>query len=265
MRRCIVAGLLALPPAVHAQLSPVEEFARRVRESTARYQDRQEAIRDGYRKIGPDFPSMGEHWLNRALVMRGVIDPLRPPILEYITVAGRPVLAGVAWAQLAYAEAPVSPLPAPPSAWHYHAGSVDEESFIASHATHGADTVRGPRIAVLHAWLWVENPAGLFATDNWALPWVRLGRTAPAAAAPDSVTLMAALAAGGEPYFTTLLRLKNRLPAELAGQVGRVLASLGEQLRAGESTEQDFAAAWTRVNRELERTCEGCSLATEFP
>jgi hypothetical protein len=248
-------------------VAEIAAFMDRVRESTARYRDQQEALKDGYRKIGPDFPSMGEHWLNRAIVMRGEVDPLKPPILEYIKVDGQPVLAGVAYAQLAYAEAPSSPIPAPSSAWHYHAGSVDEESFIASHAAHGAgQSSAGPRIAVLHAWLWVNNPAGLFATDNWALPWVRLGIDPPGAeSTPDSVTLMAALAAGGEHYFTTLLRLQNGLSAETTERVGEILRMYAEQLDTGSRTTTAMASAWPSLNSELRAVCRPCSLAPSPP
>ncbi|MGH7627661.1 MAG: hypothetical protein ACREOJ_20390 [Gemmatimonadaceae bacterium] len=34
---------------------------------------------------------------------------------------------------------------------------------------------------MLHAWLWLPNPAGMFASDNWALPFVRAGVPVPLA------------------------------------------------------------------------------------
>jgi hypothetical protein len=246
----------------HASASPVESFANAVRASTARYQDQAEALKDGYRKIGPDFPSMGEHWLNRAIVMQGQIDPLRPPILEYITVRGRPVLAGVAYAKLAYGDPPVTVIPAPPGAWHYHAGSVDEESFIASHAAGGAsDSTRGPRIAVLHAWLWADNPAGLFATDNWMLPWRRLEIPPPVARpGPDSLTLMAALAAGGVHYFTTLIRLHHGLGPEGTERVRVILEKCASRLSLDRLSPNELGHAWRDLEGELEEVCEACSL-----
>ncbi|HKP49540.1 MAG TPA: hypothetical protein VJU17_05950 [Gemmatimonadales bacterium] len=263
MNLIATVGMLAVAvQAGNAQAGPVDSFTTRVRASTARYQDQREALKDGYRRIGPDFPSMGEHWLNRAIVMRGEIDPLRPPILEYITVNGRPVLAGVAYAKLAYGEPPVSAIPAPPSAWHYHAGSVDEESFIASHAAGGAhDSSRGPRIAVLHAWLWAENPAGLFATDNWMLPWRRLEIAPPVERpGPDSLTLMAALAAGGEHYFTTLIRLNNDLGGPATAKVMDILTVHANLLRSGPGSSEELGKAWSGINRELREVCLGCFL-----
>jgi hypothetical protein len=258
----LLLGGFTSAPAQSFSIDDITDFAARARESTARYQDQQEALKAGYRRIGPDFPSMGEHWLNRAIVMRGVIDPLRPPILEYITVKGRPVLAGVAYAQLAYDQAPTSEIPAPSLAWHYHAGSVDEESFIASHAEGGAsDSTHGPRIAVLHAWLWAENPAGLFATDNWMLPWLRLEAQPPVKSpVPDSLTMMAALAAGGEAYFTTLLRLRHGLGAETIKQVAAVLRKHADRVRSGERTASRLGAGWRMLEGELRAICEACSL-----
>jgi hypothetical protein len=254
--------LAAVAQGGRTQISPVHVFASEVRASTARYQDQAEAVKDGYRKIGPDFPSMGEHWLNRAIVMQGEIDPQRPPILEYITVNGRPVLAGVAYARLAYGEPPVTGIPAPRSAWHYHAGSVDEESFIASHAAHGAaDTTRGPRIAVLHAWLWADNPAGLFATDNWALPWLRLGVEPPGPSpGPDSLTMMAALAAGGEHYFTTLLRVQHHLDEPTTARVAALLKSYHAQLWSHDDQITLRAVGWGELQEKLRAICEGCGL-----
>ena len=267
MRPMLALMLLVAPVPCLAQSIPsgdLEVFVTGVRASTARYQDQAVALHEGYRRIGPDFPSMGEHWLNRAIVMRGVIDPLRPPILEYITVNGRPVLAGVAYAQLAYDETPDSPIPAPSSAWHYHAGSVDEESFIASHAQGGAsDSSRGPRIAVLHAWLWVENPAGLFATDNWLLPWLRLEVQPPMARpGPDSLTMMAALAGGGEQYFSTLIRLRHGLGPEATERVRVLLEKYSSLLGPGRRSPGELGQAWRDLELELGEVCSGCSLAS---
>lgn len=265
MTRWVLAALLLGSSALSAQSAvpagqEVAEFVAAAREATSRYLDQDVALRDGYRRIGPDFPSMGEHWLNRALVMRADVDPARPPILEYITVEGRPVLAGVAYAKLVYAEAPVTPIPAPPTAWHYHSGSVDEESFIASHAARATpDSAPGARIAVLHAWIWTGNPDGLFATDNWALPWIRLGIDPPAGV-PDSLTLMAALAAGGERYFSTMLRLTHHLDLHASNRVAGVLQKYADLLRAGGRTPADLGHAWPGLQSELRAACSACSL-----
>jgi hypothetical protein len=270
----LLALSLAGTPAAGQSPPPAEvaDFVTAVRTSTARYRDQANAIADGYRRIGPDFPSMGEHWVSIPLVVRGEVDPLHPPILEYITVAGRPILAGVAYTELVREGVPQARLPAPASAWHYHAGSVDEESFILSHAQNSGatDSSGKPRVAVLHAWAWLENPAGLFATDNWALPWDRLGIPPPPGCdGPSPSGMAAALASGGEPYFLTLLRLRSGLTSETVDQVAQVMerhaSSLREKLRILAErglppTPAELTSAWSAFEADLRPLCHGCSL-----
>lgn len=248
-------------------------FVATVRASTERYRDRAAAVADGYRRIGPDFPSMGEHWVSVPLVVRGEVDMRHPPILEYVTVGGTPVLAGVAYTQLVREGPPGAPLPAPASAWHYHAGSVSEESFILGHARggEGREPDPGPRVAVLHAWIWLDNPAGLFATDNWALPWHRLGITPPPGSdEPTPAGLAAALATGGRDYFLTLLRLREGLSDESAGQVGAVLDRHAQDWRGRLQAVADrglptpaaeLSGAWTALEGELRRICIDCTIS----
>jgi len=178
------------------------------RAGTARYRDQAMAIEDGYRAVGPDFPGMGVHWVNKGLLLTGTVDPAHPPVLEYATIDGRPRLVGVAYAALVTDSAPQPRLPVPADAWHTHAGTVDEESFLLSHA--GAHSTHpqnhGPRLAVAHAWIWLDNPAGLYETDNWALPCARLGFTPPAGLSADAGRALA-LAAGATAYFETLVRV----------------------------------------------------------
>jgi hypothetical protein len=148
---------------------------------------------------------------------------------------------------------------------------VDEESFILSHAERSvavaADSGR-PGIAVLHAWLWLENPAGLFATDNWALPWHRLGIPPPEWAVAGSPAAMAtALASGGEAYFATVLRLRHRLTAEQGNGIARVLERHAVGIRAllqSETTRREpgleakLARAWLAVEADLTTVCVSC-------
>jgi hypothetical protein len=246
-------------------------FVQAVRDASRRYQDQAAAIADGYRRVGPDFPSMGEHWISVPLIVTGAIDPLRPPILEYITASGRPVLVGVAYTQLVGAGSPAALLPAPAEAWHYHSGTVDEESFVLGHAASASAHNRaGPRIAVLHAWVWFANPAGLFATDNWALPYLRVGLPPPpTGSGPSPPALAVALAAGGGAYFEVLLRLRHALPAGTAAQVAEILREHATRLRgrleaasaAGlPPDDAGLARAWDLVEADIRGACPVCSL-----
>jgi len=214
----LVAGLVGVGSASHrgaaqspardtlaADSSGLERFLARAREGTVRYRDRNAAIADGYRAVGPESPGMGQHWMNPALVLAGHLDPSRPQILNYITMGdGSTVLAGVAYAiPTRGTEAPVEP--AGEASWHFHGNTVDAESFIPDH--HRAMGGQGgeTRVAVLHAWVWEPNPAGVLEPDNWALPYVRLGLLPPAGAGDDAARAVS-LAGHGGSFFSRMLR-----------------------------------------------------------
>jgi len=192
------------------------DFIAQARTGTAAYRDVEMARAAGYRPVGPDFPGMGRHWVHPALILRDTLDPAAPPILEYAEIAGRPTLVGVAYAKLVLDATPPVGLPVPPAAWHFHQGTVEEESFLRSHAGVGVGHVahgggREPRIAVLHAWIWLENPDGVLATDNWALPYARLGYRMPPGASHEAARAVALAAGdGGRHYVEALLRALGR-------------------------------------------------------
>ena len=153
---CLAAGTLELA-AQHGGMLPgsgpgdstARGFAAAVRAATARYRDPQAASADGYRPIGPNFPGMGEHWLNAALLVAGHIDQSHPQILEYASIDGRLTLIGVAYAALTGSDTVPGTLPVTHAAWHFHSGTVDEESFIRGHADMAPGGGDSPRIAVL--------------------------------------------------------------------------------------------------------------------
>jgi hypothetical protein len=218
MRRFVATGLVL--GTVASGLAAQADLVATARAGTARYQDLARAIEDGYRAVGPDFPGMGEHYVNMGLLLTGVVDPARPPVLEYATIDGRPTLVGVAYAALVTDSAPLPRLPVPAGAWHTHAGSVDEESFVLSHA--GVHAAHGPRLAVAHAWIWLDNPAGRYETDNWGLPCARLGFVAPAGLSADAGRALA-LAAGATAYFGTLVKIVGRPDSAEQGRLREVL------------------------------------------
>jgi len=235
------------------------DLATVVRAGTARYRDQAAAIADGYRQVGPDFPSMGVHWVNAALVVSGVLDPARPQVLEYATIGGRPTLLGVAFAVLVDSTPPTG-LPVPLSAWHTHAGNVDEESFVLSHAEAQArqhHEMSGPRVAILHAWVWLDNPAGLLATDNWAVPFARLGFAPPKDVSP-AAGRGAALAAGGVRYFATLVRVTAHPDSAEQAKLDMMLAAaaleVSGKLERGTGNTALSAAQVTYLEVVWERT-----------
>lgn len=264
MRKRLPAVLVVLCATAAVPVRGQVDFLATARSGTERYRDMAVALADGYRTVGPDFPSMGVHCVNTGLLVGGVLDPAHPTVLEYATIAGRPTLVGVAYAVLVSDTTPPAGLPVPPSAWHTHAGTVDDESFVLSHAQaalHQRGAVDGPKVAILHAWIWLDNPAGLFATDNWALPFARLGYAAPESVTADAGRGMA-LAAGGLEYFRTLVRVTahpdaaeaERLDALLeaaAGDVARAIGVGSGHTLLSHDQVVYLGAAWRRAWRAL--------------
>jgi len=183
-------------------------FVARARAGTEALRSPDGARLAGYHPVGPDFPGMGRHWIHTSLILRPSPDAAQPPVLEYAEINGTATLVGVAYAVLVNSDTAPASLPVPPSAWHFHQGTVDEESFLRSHAgvTHMMPGRPGPRLAVVHAWIWLDNPDGLLATDNWALPYARLGLRVPANGSRDAAQALALAAGdGGRMYLEALI------------------------------------------------------------
>jgi hypothetical protein len=235
-----------------AQADSVSRFLEIAGRAADRYADRTVAIREGYRRIGPDFPGMGEHWVQpgRLVSARFVADA--PPILTYITIGGRPVLAGVAYAlPLSARESP--PAFPSPGDWHDHQSSVDVESLLIAplaHA-HGAHTGEpgahadpaSPRLSMLHAWLRSPNPDGIFAQDNWALPYLRLDVEPPAVVDPAAARALSFLS-GGDEYYRALFRAAALLSDDEQRAVDRLISELRTELDAWRARQP---ASWSTL------------------
>ena len=201
MKRAILSVIVALVtgPAAAGQEDSTEQFVVRARRATEKYQDRAVAIREGYRRIGRDFPAMGEHWINIGLVFDGKLDAAYPEILNYASVSGTPQLLGVAYAVPLLKGERAPEWPAGMQGWHDHFKTVEEETVLPQHHSAG-QAGDASRLAMLHAWIWTANPAGIFAADNWAIPYSRLEIAVPEDA-PAGVAKALSLVNGGAEYF----------------------------------------------------------------
>lgn len=180
-------------------------FVTAAKRAAAKYRTQDAAIADGFRPVGLEFPAMGEHWVSLQRVMANTIDPTVPSVLIYVTVNGQPTLAGVGFTDLLR---PGEPLPRTPAAgfWHEHNGSIAEESFPLRHQMGQKSISTGDdalRLAILHVWTEIPNGAGAFATDNWRLPFRRLGAEAHLRA--DALRAIA-LAQDETGYYALMLR-----------------------------------------------------------
>jgi hypothetical protein len=236
-------------------------FISEARTANRRYESQREAINDGFKRVGVEFPAMGEHWVSFGRVMEDSFAASRPSVLIYINVAGEPRLAGVAYTKLLVGQdsAPAFPFA---GAWHEHSGAVNEESLPMHHVHSGGMATDSPRLSILHAWLFTPNPDGVFATDNWALPLARVG-VAASSVDRDAVRALA-LTQDEDEYHRlvvrTMLKLDDHDDAVAAGVIDsfRLRASTDVSgVRASRQltpeTGARLSSTWAAMWRELER------------
>ena len=149
-------GAAAVSPNAHDHAArandeplPHKELAN-ARRATARYQDFQLALRDGYVDIGVVLPNMGRHLLNESL-LDATFDAERPEVLVYMEdLGGRMKLVAVEYA------VPLQLTDTPPEGF---SGGADQWF---------PDQVF--KLWTLHAWVFRENPDGMFNPTNRRVP-----------------------------------------------------------------------------------------------
>ena len=166
-----------------------------IRASTEKYRDVRVAEAEGFIRTTDEVPNMGAHFINPWLTVDGIFDPARPEVLIYVRdEQGEWELVGTSFVQLMPVASPDHPeaFAGPLDNWHVH-----------------YELCTGPRIAILagtpeeceaaggvwvpsygwmiHAWVWVDNPLGVFSMWNPNIPpivtpdYVREMRSAEAA------------------------------------------------------------------------------------
>ena len=128
---------------------PLTELAN-ARRATARYQDVQRALRDGYVDIGVVLPNMGRHFLNESL-LDATFAAERPEVLVYMEdLGGRMKLVAVEYAvPLKLTETAPEGFPGGADVW------FPDQRF---------------QLWTLHAWVFRENPDGIFNPTNRRVP-----------------------------------------------------------------------------------------------
>lgn len=136
----VAAAAVADP---HAGYGPELAAARA---ATARYQDIDNAIADGYADIDVVMPNMGHHYL-KAELMDATFQADAPEILVYAPQPdGRMRLVALEYA------VPLSHADDPPAGFTGDADAWDRNETF--------------QLWTLHAWVWLNNPAGVFASHN---------------------------------------------------------------------------------------------------
>jgi hypothetical protein len=132
----------------------------------------------GYRPLGPDFPGMGQHWVNLRILMSAELSLEEPAVLSYTDVGGKPTLVNVGHTVvLDRGGTPLALSGVSPEAWHTHSGTVEEE-MIGEHRSDMGHELAGLIATMLHVWR-IPNPEGSLAQHNWLLPFRALGLPDP--------------------------------------------------------------------------------------
>jgi hypothetical protein len=263
----VLGATASLPNATRATESAIlrarddsgDAFLARARVAVQRYASLDSAIAAGYRQLGGDLPSLGEHWIHPGLVMSGGIDPSRPSVLIYIRTASGPTLAGAAWTKVLGPGEPYPSRPAGPDAWHEHNGSVADETLPMMHH-HGAMSSAEPtRVAILHAWIGIENPSGVWVADNWALPFARAGLHADGASVA-AARAMSLTAPGAVPYYERVIESAAGTDSAVLGRARTLIERSAEEattVRRGsldhlsEAQLAQLTDLWTRLWAEV--------------
>lgn len=164
----------------YAELQKTASGLEQARQATAKYQDVRAAEADGYQRVGGDMPGMGIHYVLTLEPDR--FDIQKPPILLYVknpAKEGEYSLAGVGYL-FAAPEGPDGqplnpPFPKSLALWHRH-----DNICVLPHLDnpHGLTEAQcrekgGHFVAktqwLVHAWIWKDNPTGIFSPENPAL------------------------------------------------------------------------------------------------
>jgi hypothetical protein len=248
-------------PELRAQLEAV-------RQATERYRDHAAAVRDGYRLFGDEGPLMGEHWYHPRLT-RAPLDLARPATLQYATIGGRKVLVGVAYTLY---RRDGEPLPegfvGEADRWHTHDMAKLVNAALAQRPVLRGIANRRLRrnggralLTMVHAWVWEENPDGLFADRHRALPYLRAGLPAEwAAGSTEAAAQGVALLSGGCATETKrtdrMAGLDGRQARELeaaCARIGAALRATVEAAREPRAVNAAAEAAWADLEAERER------------
>lgn len=247
----------------------LEAFLSQVQRAVATLGTVEEAIAAGYRRVGPEFPGMGQHWVHPGLVVSGTIDPARPPVLAFARFASDRRLVAVAFTMpLAAHESPPDH-PVGAHVWHDHTGLVDEEVLLISHPVSTHSQSVAPRLAMFHAWIGVENRDGVTAQNNWDLPFVQLGLPPPRQPSMAAAHAVALLTAGVE-YYERLYTVAAGLSSREVTTMRTLLRDAHDRveqwrLRRGDSTVHELELIWSELWQQLQQALPAAQFARLAP
>jgi plastocyanin len=149
-----------------------------VRDATAKYRDISVALAEGYLQTTEDVPNMGAHFIHPIRALDGLFDPAKPEILMYTgddelgwRLVGTSFVLPREQVGDQHPQAFVGPL----DNWHVHYELCTGTSFRSRSATQAECRKDGgvwvPAYGwMIHAWVWVDNPLGVFTMWNPSIP-----------------------------------------------------------------------------------------------
>ncbi len=150
-----------------------------LREATEKYRNIAVARSEGFSQVGVEVPNMGAHFMNFERIQDGAFDPTQPEILMYARDEnGDWQLKGTAFILLTQQfgrEHPVG-FAGPLDNWHVHYSVCGGGPEVVPRASTREDCEsQGGLWAssfgwMIHAWVWEDNPLGVFSMWNPNVP-----------------------------------------------------------------------------------------------
>ena len=117
---------------------------------------------------------------------------------------------------------------------------------------------------MFHAWLWMENPDGVLAQNNWALPFAKAGLEVPDMVEPSLARAVSLWGSGSEYYQALLLRASSAEGEDrrvIVTAVERASAAVEGELGAGPQEGAEWSrrvaahwhGLWDRLEADLSR------------
>lgn len=154
----------------YEDLSQLVEQLNSIRASTQRFHDVRVATEAGYIQSTDEVPNMGAHFVHPVYSMDGIFDPTRPEILLYTRDdVGQWELVGTSFVQplnVVGSDHPTAFIGSLDN-WHIHYHLCTGAKFRSRSATK-SDCKKAGGLWVptygwmIHAWVWVDNPLGVF-------------------------------------------------------------------------------------------------------
>ena len=163
---------------VRGDLATLVDQLDQVRASTERYRDIDAARADGFMQTTDEVPNMGAHFINVARSLDGEFDPSEPEILLYVhDELGDWELVGTSFILSTEQVGPDHPeaFAGPLDNWHVHYSVCTGPNVASRSATAEECRQQGgiwaPTLGwMIHAWVWVDNPLGVFNMWNPEIP-----------------------------------------------------------------------------------------------